>query len=141
MLNIFPKFALVAIKTYFNVLTKVLLPSCTPFANTPKSFSSNTKSKDSFTTSADTLGNKAFSPNLVKIKVGSTVTWTNNDNNLHTVTSGIPNTPNAGQTFDSGLTALIMPTRTYLHKFTNTGEFPYFCRVHPTMVGKIAVVP
>jgi nitrite reductase (NO-forming) len=66
------------------------------------------------------LGDKAFSPNLIRIMVGSTVTWTNNDNNLHTVTSGIPNTPNAGQTFDSGLTALIMPTRTYSHKFTNT---------------------
>ena len=40
MLNMFPKFALVAMKTYFKVLAKVLLPSCTPFANTPKSFSS-----------------------------------------------------------------------------------------------------
>ncbi|MGB8035213.1 MAG: plastocyanin/azurin family copper-binding protein, partial [Nitrososphaeraceae archaeon] len=88
-----------------------------------------------------TLGNKAFSPNLIRIKVGTTVTWTNNDNNLHTVTSGIPNTANAGEAFDSGLTALIMPTKTYSHKFTNTGEFSYFCRVHPTMVGKILVVP
>jgi nitrite reductase (NO-forming) len=90
---------------------------------------------------AATLGNKAFSPNLIRIKVGSTVTWTNNDNNLHTVTSGIPNSANAGQTFDSGLTALIMPTKIYSHKFTNTGEFSYFCRVHPTMVGKIVVSP
>ena len=90
---------------------------------------------------AATLGNKAFSPNLNRIKVGSTVTWINDDNNLHTVTSGVPNTPNAGQTFDSGLTALIMPAKIYSHKFTNTGEFSYFCRVHPTMVGKILVVP
>ena len=90
---------------------------------------------------AATLGNKAFSPNLIRIKVGTTVTWTNNDNNLHTVTSGIPNTANAGEAFDSGLTALIMPTKTYSHKFTNTGEFSYFCRVHPTMIGKIVVVP
>ena len=87
------------------------------------------------------LGNKAFSPNLISIKLGSTVTWTNNDNNLHTITSGIPNTANAGQTFDSGLTALIMPTKIYSHKFTNTEEFSYFYRVHPTVVGgKILVV-
>jgi hypothetical protein len=52
MLNIFPKFALVAIKTYFNVLANVRLPSSTPFANTANSFSSNTKSAASFTTSA-----------------------------------------------------------------------------------------
>jgi len=97
--------------------------------------------KVSIVNGAATLGNKAFSPNLIRIKVGTTVTWTNNDNNLHTVTSGIPNTANAGEAFDSGLTALIMPTKAYSHKFTNTGESSYFCRVHPTMVGKVVVVP
>jgi nitrite reductase (NO-forming) len=106
----------------------------------PSSPPTNTN-KVSIVNGAASLGNKAFSPNLIRIKVGTTVTWTNNDNNLHTVTSGIPNTANAGEAFDSGLTALIMPTKTYSHKFTNTGEFSYFCRVHPTMVGKILVVP
>jgi nitrite reductase (NO-forming) len=106
----------------------------------PSSPPTNTN-KVSIVNGAATLGNKAFSPNLIRIKVGTTVTWTNNDNNLHTVTSGIPNTANAGEAFDSGLTALIMPTKTYSHKFTNTGEFSYFCRVHPTMVGKVVVVP
>ena len=86
-----------------------------------------------------TLGNKAFSPNDIKIKVGSTVVWTNKDNNIHTVTSGLPNTPNAGQVFDSGLASLITPSTTFSHKFTNTGEFSYYCRLHPTMVGKIEV--
>jgi plastocyanin len=105
------------------------------------SASPNNTNKVSIVNGAATLGNKAFSPNLIRIKVGTTVTWTNNDNNLHTVTSGIPNTSSAGQTFDSGLTALIMPTKTYSHKFTNTGEFSYFCRVHPTMIGKVVVVP
>lgn len=107
----------------------------------PSSASPINTNKVSIVHGAATLGNKAFSPNLIRIKVGSTVTWINDDNNLHTVTSGIPNTANAGQTFDSGLTALIMPTKIYSHKFTNTGEFSYFCRVHPTMVGKILVVP
>ncbi|HEY6883654.1 MAG TPA: multicopper oxidase domain-containing protein [Nitrososphaeraceae archaeon] len=107
----------------------------------PPSASPINTNKVSIVHGAATLGNKAFSPNLIRIKVGSTVTWTNNDNTLHTVTSGVPNTANAGQTFDSGLTALIMPTKIYSHKFTNTGEFSYFCRVHPTMVGKILVVP
>lgn len=107
----------------------------------PPSASPINTNKVSIVHGAAALGNKAFSPNLIRIKVGSTVTWINDDNNLHTVTSGIPNTANAGQTFDSGLTALIMPTKIYSHKFTNTGEFSYFCRVHPTMVGKILVVP
>ena len=36
MLNMFPKFALVAMNTYFRVLAKVFLPSFTPFASTPR---------------------------------------------------------------------------------------------------------
>jgi nitrite reductase (NO-forming) len=103
--------------------------------------SSSNINKVSIVKGATTLGDKAFLPDPLRIKAGTTVTWTNDDNNLHTVTSGKPSTANAGEAFDSGLTALIMPSKTYSHKFTNTGEFSYFCRVHPTMVGKIVVVP
>ena len=39
------------------------------------------------------------------------------------------------------LTSLISPSKTYSHKFTNPGEFSYFCRLHPTMVGEIEVTP
>ena len=90
---------------------------------------------------ATTLGDKSYLPNPLRIKVGSTVVWTNNDSTLHTVTSGTPNAENVGETFDSGLTAFITPAKTFSNKFTNTGEFTYFCRVHPTMIGKIIVVP
>jgi nitrite reductase (NO-forming) len=90
---------------------------------------------------AATLGNKSYSPNPITIEAGSTVTWTNIDNNMHTVTSGEPNTVNAGELFDSGLTALIMPTKSFSHKFVHPGEFSYFCRVHPTMVGEVRVLP
>jgi nitrite reductase (NO-forming) len=105
------------------------------------SASANNAAQVSIMKGATTLDNKAFSPNPVKIKVGSTVVWTNNDNNIHTVTSGAPNSPNAGQVFDSGLTSLISPSKTYSHKFTSAGEFSYFCRLHPNMVGQIEVVP
>jgi plastocyanin len=101
----------------------------------------NNATQVSIVKGATTLDNKAFSPNHIKIKVGSTVIWTNDDNNIHTVTSGVSNTPNVGQIFDSGLTSLISPSKTYSHKFTNTGEFSYFCRIHPNMVGEIEVVP
>ena len=90
---------------------------------------------------AATLGNKSYSPNPISIKVGTTVKWKNIDSTMHTVTSGVPNTVSAGELFDSGLTALIMPSKTYSYKFMNPGEFTYFCRVHPTMTGKITVVP
>ena len=101
----------------------------------------NNATQVSIAKGAATLGNKAFSPDHIKIKVGGTVIWTNDDNNIHTVTSGPPNAPNAGQLFDSGLTSLISPSKTYSHKFTSAGEFSYFCRLHPTMVGEIEIVP
>lgn len=89
---------------------------------------------------ATTLSDKAFSPNNMKVKVGNTIVWTNDDSTIHTVTSGSPNTPDAGQVFDSGLTSLISPSKTFSHKFTSPGEFSYFCRLHPTMIGEIEVV-
>ena len=37
---------------------------------------------------ASTLTTDAFSPNPIQVSVGSTVTWTNNDSQAHTVNSG-----------------------------------------------------
>jgi nitrite reductase (NO-forming) len=110
-----------------------------------KSFSSSVLTNNGETVSivkgATTLDNKSFSPNPLKIKVGNTITWINKDNTIHTVTSGKPNSPDAGQVFDSGLTSLITPSKTFSHKFTTPGEYSYFCRLHPNMVGTIDVEP
>ena len=110
-------------------------------ASTSSYGANNNATRASIVKGATTLGNKAFSPDHIKIKVGGTIIWTNDDSNIHTVTSGVPNTPTAGQVFDSGLTSLIAPSKTYSHKFTNVGEFSYFCRIHPTMLGEIEVIP
>lgn len=91
---------------------------------------------------AGTLGDKGFSPNPIKVKVGDTVTWTNSDNMEHTVTSGTgPSDQSMGKQFDSGLSGPIVltPGKTFTHHFTNAGEFPYFCQIHPTLVGKVVV--
>ena len=85
-------------------------------------------------------GAKAFSPNPINVKVGENVTWTNKDTQAHTVVSGTGGTdPNKAKVFDSGLTTLIQPGKSYSHKFTTAGEVPYFCQIHPNMVGKIEV--
>jgi plastocyanin len=90
---------------------------------------------------ASTLAAKAFSPNPVTVKVrGETVTWTNKDNVAHTVTSGTgPSDPNKGKEFDSGFSSLLTPGKTFSHIFKLSGQIPYFCQIHPTMVGKIIV--
>ncbi|MDP9289024.1 MAG: plastocyanin/azurin family copper-binding protein [Thermoproteota archaeon] len=92
---------------------------------------------------ASTMTDKAFAPNPLNAKVGDTVTWTNKDTTFHTVTSGTgPSDTTHGKEFDSGLsgpTALTTQGKTFSHKFMTAGEFPYFCQLHPTMVGKVVV--
>jgi plastocyanin len=92
---------------------------------------------------ASEMGDQAYDPNPIKVKVGDTVTWTNDDSQAHTVTSGTDSSdPNMGKEFDSspGLNTLLSTDQTFSHKFTTAGEFPYFCQLHPTMLGKVVVV-
>jgi nitrite reductase (NO-forming) len=105
------------------------------------SSSANNSIQVSIVNGATTLKYKAYSPNPIEVKLGNTVVWTNDDSNMHTVTSGTPNSPDAGASFDSGITSLLTTSKTYSHKFTTVGEFDYFCRLHPTMVGEVKVVP
>lgn len=99
--------------------------------------------KVSIVPGASTLADKAFSPNPVNVKIGDTVTWVNEDSVFHTVVSGNPSSGGeTGKVFDSGLsgpTALTTKGKTFSHKFTEKGEFPYFCQLHPTMIGKVVV--
>jgi len=83
---------------------------------------------------------RSFSPNMINVTIGDTVTWTNHDVIPHTVTSGTgPSDPNKGKEFDSGLSTLLQPGKTFSHKFTRAGEFPYFCQLHPAMTGTVTV--
>jgi nitrite reductase (NO-forming) len=95
-----------------------------------------TIAKDSWLDPAN--AENAFDPNTVTVKVGDTVTWTNGDTTMHTVTSGT-STGTAGTpdgTFDSGF---LPEGATWSHTFTEAGEFPYYCTPHPWMVGKVIV--
>lgn len=92
---------------------------------------------------ASTMTDTAFSPNPIQAKVGQEVKWTNDDSAMHTITSGTGAAdPEKGKAFDSGLsgpTALTAKGKTFEHKFDAAGEFPYFCSLHPAMVGKVTV--
>jgi plastocyanin len=83
--------------------------------------------------SKQSTGQKYFDPATLSVKLGTTVTWTNNDSAAHTVTSGDPNAGASG-TFDSGL---IKPGQTFKYTFTSTNSTSYFCTVHPWMTGKV----
>ena len=69
------------------------------------------------------LGNKAVSPNPINIKVGDTITWTNDDIETHTVTLDFGfNDSDFGKGFDYGI---IGYKQTFSHKFTTGSELDY----------------
>jgi plastocyanin len=85
---------------------------------------------------AATLTDTAFQPNPVNVKLGDSLRWTNNDNTIHTVIEGNPET---GQTTGGFASDLVGPKGTFEHKFEKVGTFDYYCKLHPNMVGKVIV--
>lgn len=78
------------------------------------------------------MRNIAFDPNVVTIKVGESVRWTNFDGlTTHTATSGNPGEATAGSIWDS---PFLQTGESFSHQFDQVGEFVYFCRVHPVMM-------
>lgn len=60
--------------------------------------------KVSIVEEADEMGDQAYDPNPVKINSGDSVTWTNDDSQIHTVTSGTgSDDPNRRKDFDSSM--------------------------------------
>ena len=104
-------------------------------------------SQDAFAETEVTIPNEAsepscaesgscFSPSEVTIGIGDSVTWHNDSTAAHTVTSGNPEDGPDG-VFDSGL---FMGGETFSHTFTESGEYQYFCQIHPWMTGTVIVV-
>ena len=75
-------------------------------------------------------GTFAFSPQTLKITVGTTVVWKNTTSAPHTVTSD-------NGSFGSGT---IAPGKTFKFKFTKSGTFTYHCNIHPFMTATIIVM-
>ncbi len=105
-------------------------------------FAQSDKVQASIVPGASTLTDTAYSPNPIEAVVGQTVVWTNDDSAFHTVTSGTVGATDVGKDFDSGLagpTALTAKGKIFEHTFDAAGEHPYFCTLHPAMVGTIIV--
>lgn len=85
---------------------------------------------------ASTMGDKAYSPNPLEVKVGGGVTWSNDDSQIHTATSGSVGSADSGSVFDS---SILSPGATFDFVFDNAGTYDYYCTLHPQMVGTINV--
>jgi plastocyanin len=89
---------------------------------------------------ASTLTDTGFQPNPIQIQVGDTVTWTNDDLESHTVTSGSNGVPDNKFNSSPNFIPLMAPGAMFSHTFTEAGEYPYFCLLHPNMVGTVSVI-
>jgi plastocyanin len=77
------------------------------------------------------IDNFAFTPGEVTVKAGTQVSWINHDDIPHTVDSTQGKFKSAGLDTDDK----------FQFRFTEPGEYPFYCRMHPKMTGKIIVQP
>jgi plastocyanin len=77
------------------------------------------------------IDNFAFAPATLTVKAGGTVTWTNHDEEPHTVAAsdGSFHSPGMGT------------GATYSRTFSTAGTFDYICSIHPMMRGTVVVTP
>ena len=76
-----------------------------------------------------TIDNFSFNPATLTVPNGTTVTWTNQDDMVHTVTEA--NRGFSSQGLETG--------DTYAHTFTAPGTYTYFCALHPRMTATVVV--
>jgi plastocyanin len=77
-----------------------------------------------------------YVPTETTVKAGETVTWKNDDTAIHTATSGKDATPDGK--FDTSLVSLGQSSKPIAMP-NEPGEYPYFCTLHPWMIGTIMV--
>jgi plastocyanin len=78
---------------------------------------------------AVTIDNFTFKNPIVTVKPGTTVTWTNGDDIPHTIVSK-----------DGVFKSKVLDTGDkFSFTFAKTGQFGYFCSLHPHMTGTVVV--
>jgi plastocyanin len=85
---------------------------------------------DATPTVASSMANISFAPADITAKVGDVIGWTNKDTVQHTAT--LKSDP-------SCTTATISNGQTGALVFNAAGAYEYFCKIHPSMTGKITV--
>ncbi len=84
-----------------------------------------------------------FVPKRIEVQLGfdNLVSWINEDDTAHTVTTDDDHVDRYSGLFDSLDTiGLVKPGETYEFLFTEEGEFPYHCVPHPWMKGVVKVI-
>ncbi|KDF00568.1 hypothetical protein Y900_016860 [Mycolicibacterium aromaticivorans JS19b1 = JCM 16368] len=109
--------------------TSVGMPGMSNMPGMPMPQATTTVAAPPVAGTAVNITNFAFAPATLTVKVGDTVTWTNKDEEPHTVVA------NDGSFHSPGLDA----NATYSFTFTKAGSFDYICSIHPFMHGTVVV--
>lgn len=111
--------------------TPAPLPTAMPSSMSMSGMPSSAAAPTSAAVASDsvTIHNFAFGPQVVAIKAGTTVHWTNMDTEAHTVTSDT-------NAFGS---PVLQPGAGYSFTFTKPGTYSYHCTIHPFMKAKVVV--
>ena len=124
------------------MIAALLATSCS--ADEPPTGMTAEPAKDAITVE---IADFAFAPGDLEIEQGETVTWTNEDDIAHTVTSGrakkqgVPGVSKNRDAapdgvFDSGTMDL---DDTFEFSFDESGTFTYFCAIHAGMSARVVV--
>jgi plastocyanin len=77
------------------------------------------------------IDNFHYTPPMLVVAPGTTVTWKNDDDSPHSVREKDGKFKSAALDTDD----------TFSQTFATPGEYEYFCSIHPYMTGKIVVRP
>jgi plastocyanin len=111
------------------LLAAALLAGCGGSKKSSTSSSTTPASGGGGGGTAVSMKNIQFSPKSLTVKVGQTVTWTNDDSVDHNVIA-------SGGAFKSNTFG---HGATFKWKATKAGTFDYTCTIHPGMTGTVTV--
>jgi plastocyanin len=92
---------------------------------------SSTARTDAASSAVVSIDNFSFDPKELMITAGTTVTWVNADDLPHTATSTA-----SPPLFDS---KTLDKDDKFSFQFNTPGTYEFFCKLHPTMTGKVIV--
>jgi plastocyanin len=77
------------------------------------------------------IGNFTFSPAVIEVPVGTSLTWVNEDDAPHTVVGSDRDSPLKSSALDTDDRYAVVMSR--------PGTYRYFCSLHPHMTGTVIV--
>ena len=90
------------------------------------------------------IADHSFNPENITIRVGTIVTWVNNDSSEHQIISDNGYAGKSGgfsrQLFDL-ISSRMYKGSTYSYRFQREGNYTYHCNIYPALKGGVLVLP